>query len=73
MGEALSQNERDALARFIAKVIGDVEKVADLFESRGADATLPRAAQANLQATLDRLQDEEMYSMQLHACVPDNY
>lgn len=57
MDAALSHNEREALSRFLAKVIEDVDKVAVLFESRGADSTLTRAAQENLRATLALLQD----------------
>lgn len=59
MDAALSHNEREALSRFLAKVIDDVDKVAVLFESRGADSTLTRAAQENLRATLAILQDAD--------------
>lgn len=55
MGSNLSLDEREALSRFLAKVISDVEKVSALFELRGADASLTRAAQANLETTLARL------------------
>jgi hypothetical protein len=59
METALSQNEREALSRFLSKVIEDVDKLSTLFESRGADATLTRAAQANLQETLASLRSDE--------------
>jgi hypothetical protein len=52
MGSDLSHDEREALTRFLVKVISDVEKVSTLFELRGADTTLTRAAQANLETTL---------------------
>ncbi len=52
MESVLSHNEREALSHFLVKVISDVEKLSTLFESRGADAALTRAAQANLEATL---------------------
>ena len=61
MVPVLSQNERQALSRFLVKVISDVEKVSALFESRGADAALTRAAQANLEATLAQLGRDEQY------------
>ena len=70
MGSALSQNEREALSHFIVKVICDVEKVASLFESRGADATLTRAAQANLETTLADLRNGESCESALHTSGP---
>jgi hypothetical protein len=57
MDTILSHDEREALSRFLTKVIEDVDKVAILFESRGADSTLPRAAQENLKSTLAALRD----------------
>ena len=57
--DALSINEREALSRYLSKLIDDVDKVAALFEKRGADSTLPRSAQANLQKTLDELEVRE--------------
>ena len=71
MGSVLSTDEREALSHFLTKVISDVEKVADLFESRGADATLTRAAQANLEATLADLRiDSRRFEPQVTAGCP---
>ncbi len=70
MGSLLSYNEREALSRFVLKLISDVEKVTALFESRGADASSSRAAQAHLQATLDYLQEEPQEEE--IGCFPDN-
>lgn len=69
MGSALSHNEREALSRFLSRVILDVEKVSSLFESRGADASLTRAAQANLEQTLQDLSLAEAEELPL--CVPE--
>lgn len=73
MHEALSHSEREALSRFLAKVIEDVDKLSALFESRGADASLARAAQANLEATLACLQPEPDDPDLVRACVPQNF
>lgn len=70
LGSQLSDNEREALSHFLVKVISDVEKVATLFESRGADATLTRAAQANLQTTLSHLRTVDPCEAELHVCAP---
>ena len=67
--DALSINEREALSRYLSKLIDDVDKVAALFEKRGADSSLPRAAQANLQKTLDELEVPERIEMHLQARV----
>jgi hypothetical protein len=50
--DALSLEEKQALSRFVGKIIEDVGRVSTLFESRGVDASSPRAAQAYLTATL---------------------
>ena len=73
MATELSQNEREALSHFLAKVISDVDKVAQLFESRGADATLTRAAQANLEATLADLRIDSKRPNHLPDYVPENF
>lgn len=73
MGTVLSQDEREALSHFLVKVISDVDKVVKLFESRGADATLTRAAQANLEATLADLRIDSKRPNHLHVCVPENF
>jgi hypothetical protein len=71
MGSLLSCNEREALTRFISKLIVDVENVTALFESRGADSTSTRAAQANLQATLEYLQHDQEADEELEVCLPN--
>jgi hypothetical protein len=63
MHTVLSHNECEALSRFVAELISEVDKLSKLFESRGADASLTRAAQANLQATLEHLQCEDEASL----------
>jgi hypothetical protein len=73
MGSALSENEREALSHFLAKVITDIEKVAALFESRGADASLTRAAQANLEITLSHLRNGQTCDSELEVCVPTRF
>lgn len=73
MDTPLSANEREALCRFVAGVINDVQKVITLFEARGADATLPRAAMQNLEITLKNLKTVERLEFQLQAQVPDNF
>jgi hypothetical protein len=72
MGSELSQDEREALSRFLAKVISDVEKISNLFELRGADASLTRAAQANLETTLTRLRREPTRDSAFDACTADH-
>jgi hypothetical protein len=67
MDTPLSSNEREALSRFVEKLINDVDKLAALFESRGADSALPRLAQANLQRTLEALQTVERVEILLGA------
>ena len=69
MASPLSQNEREALSRFLARVILDVEKLSALFEARGADATLTRAAQANLEETLATLRTEQPHPAQCQVSV----
>lgn len=73
MGTVLSHNEREALSRFLAKVIEDVDKLAALFESRGTDATRTRVAQANLQATLADLRTDAATAAELQTYIPDNF
>jgi hypothetical protein len=73
MDGPLSANEREALARFVSKLIDDVDKLAGLYESRGVDSTLPRAAQNKLQRTLEQLQTVERLEIELHAAVPDTF
>lgn len=70
MEAPLSANEREALSRFISKLIDDVDKLAALLESRGADASRPRAAQVMLQRTLDDLQTVERVEIALQARMP---
>lgn len=61
----LSMNEREALSRFVSKIIDDVEKVATLFESRGADAGSARAAQRQLKSTLESLKTWERIELKM--------
>lgn len=67
----LSYNEREALSRFLNKMIEDVDKLTVLFESRGADAAHTRAAHAHLQRTLDELKPVEQYEFCLQSPVSD--
>lgn len=67
MTSPLSQSEREALSRFLARVISDVDKLSALFESRGADATLARAAQTNLEEILITLRENVPVSHELQA------
>ena len=71
MGTPLSSNEREALTRFVAKLVDDVDKVASLLEARGGDASLSRDAQSKLQRTLDNLQTVERFSIRLQARVSE--
>ena len=71
MHSPLSVDERDALTRFVNKLVEDVEKVATLLESRGADSSLPREAQANLRRTLDLLQCVERMEIRLNPRVSE--
>jgi hypothetical protein len=48
-------------------LVEDVDRLAALFESRGADASLPRAAQSNLQRTLDELYGVERIEISLQS------
>jgi hypothetical protein len=74
MDTALSQDEREALSRFLNKLIEDVDKLAVLFERRGADSTLTRAAQENLRATLAALQNgSEMETSAVRALIPTDF
>lgn len=84
MYTALSQNEREALARFLAKLVEDVDKLASLFESRGVDASPTRTAQEQLKTTLVALQQDpdddpddpppsqDADSYRVSACVPQD-
>lgn len=63
MKAPLSANETEALSRFVSKLVDDVEKLASLFESRGADSSLARAAEINLRRTLDRLNEPERFEI----------
>lgn len=84
MYTALSQNEREALARFVAKLVEDVDKLASLFESRGVDAAPTRTAQEQLKSTLAVLQQDpdddpadppslqDGDSYHVRACVPQD-
>ncbi len=56
MHTPLTTLERDALTRFITKLVDDVDRVASLLETRGGDGALPREAQWLLQRTLESLQ-----------------
>ncbi len=71
MNSPLSSNEREALTRFVAKLVDDVERVATLLEERGGDAALSRDAQSKLQRTLDNLQTVERFSIRLQARVSE--
>lgn len=71
MEGTLSSSEREALGRFVAKLIDDVEKLAALYEARGIDASLPRAAQRDLQRTLDAMKQVERLEIQLQARVSE--
>ena len=71
MDAPLSSNEREALSRYVSKLIEDVDKLGTLFEMRGADPSLPRSAQALLQQTLDELIAAERAELQLQAGTPD--
>ena len=73
MGTVLSHDEREALSHFLVKVISDVDKVAALFESRGADARLLRNAKGNLEATLASLRADQHSAGDLQVCVPRNH
>ena len=66
--ESLSFNEREALTRYVGKLIEDVEKLADLLEGRGVDAEQPRSAQASLRKTLATLKPLERLEIRLGAC-----
>ena len=63
MKAPLSANETEALSRFVSKLVEDVDKLASLFESRGADSSLARAAEVNLRRTLEKLNDAETFDM----------
>ena len=63
MKAPLSVNETEALTRFVSKLIDDVDKLATLFESRGADASLARAAHINLKRTLEGMQEPERFEI----------
>jgi hypothetical protein len=83
MESPLSRNEREALSRFIAKLIEDVDRLATLFESRGADSAATRLAKAQLERTLQSIRSdppsddparaETLQAAGLRAYVPDNF
>jgi hypothetical protein len=73
MESPLSLNEREALSRFVANIIADVDKVARLLESRNADAANVQAAQALLKSTLDSLTAVERLEIRLQAHIPENF
>lgn len=73
MAAPLSLNEREALSRFVANIVDEVDKVASLLESRNADAADARAAQALLKSTLDSLTAVERLEIRLQACIPENF
>lgn len=56
----LSSDEREALSRFLAKLVEDADKLATLLESRGIESCLPRQACSNLARTLELLQNGDM-------------
>ena len=63
MKAPLSANETEALSRFVSKLVEDVDKLASLFESRGADSTLAREAEMSLRRTLEQLTETEMFDI----------
>ena len=74
MESPLSLNEREALSRFLAKLIEDIERVATLFESRGADSRTTREAQERLKSTLESLaSDEDLDPAEFQVCAPDGF
>lgn len=83
MESPLSAHEREALSRFVSKLIEDIDRLAALFESRGADSAAARLAQSQLQYTLevltaDRAMPESMPVEavdvpELQACAPENF
>jgi hypothetical protein len=70
MESPLSSNEREALTRFVAKLVDDVDNLTALFDQRGADGSHLRAAQNELRATLDSLKTVERLEFRLQARVP---
>ena len=70
MDSPLSSNEREALSRFVAKLVDDVDKLAALFESRGLDGSHLRVAQSGLRATLDGLKTVERVEFLIQAHMP---
>jgi hypothetical protein len=72
MESPLSLNEKEALSRFVANIIADVDKVARLLESRNSDAANVQAAQALLKSTLDSLTAVERLEIRLQARIPEN-
>ena len=73
MESPLSLNEREALSRFVANIIADIDKVARLLESRNADAANVQAAQVLLKSTLDSLTAVERLEIRLQACIPEAF
>ena len=68
---ALSPNEREALSRFVSKMIDDVDHLSSLFESRDKDTSDLRSAHASLQRTLDSLRPVERLEIKLQARVAE--
>lgn len=73
MDSQFSMNEREALSRFLASVIGDVDKIVNLFELRGLDASLPNSARQDLQIVLNDLKSVERLEINLRAVLPDKF
>lgn len=67
--EALSLNEREALTRYVDKLIEDVGRLAALLEGRGVDAVQPRSAQASLVRTLAALKPSKRLEIRLDTWV----
>ena len=72
MESPLGLNEREALSRFVANIIAEVDKVARLMESRNADAANLQAAQVLLKSTLDSLTSVERLEIRLQARISEN-
>lgn len=78
MGIGLSQNEKEALSRFLGKIIEDVDKIATLFESRAADSGSTRTAEKHLRAALAALQpppEEKVVeqAFQIESYIPQDF
>ncbi|HZT36638.1 MAG TPA: hypothetical protein VFA28_01980 [Bryobacteraceae bacterium] len=73
MEAPFSLHEREALSRFVANIVEEVDKVARLLESRNADAADARAAQLLLQSTLDSLMAVKRMEIRLQPRTPDSF